>query len=205
VQARLGPGEIFTTLTNFPRLGCPDFTSPATAANPQGPVTKSLFFPDEAINFHPRFATLTANIRERRGSKVAINLPVFHDTATPRPFVEEFPDAQGSEGAAAALPDHVYMDAMGFGMGCCCLQVTFQATNIDEARLLYDQLVPIVEEVAGPGLSRRLIPSLPPRRRSSLPSPWLCPRHRRFIVGCLQTATAAGASVDLPALCAAGP
>ena len=29
---------------------------------------------------------------------------------------------------------------MGFGMGCCCLQVTFQACNISEARLLYDQL-----------------------------------------------------------------
>lgn len=32
------------------------------------------------------------------------------------------------------------MDAMAFGMGCCCLQVTFQCRNIDEARHLYDQL-----------------------------------------------------------------
>jgi glutamate--cysteine ligase catalytic subunit len=29
---------------------------------------------------------------------------------------------------------------MGFGMGCCCLQVTFQARNLSEARHLYDQL-----------------------------------------------------------------
>lgn len=43
----------------------------------------------------------------------------------------------------AALPDHVYMDAMGFGMGCCCLQLTFQACNIGEARTLYDQLTPL--------------------------------------------------------------
>lgn len=43
----------------------------------------------------------------------------------------------------AARPDHVYMDAMGFGMGCCCLQLTFQACNIDEARKLYDQLTPL--------------------------------------------------------------
>lgn len=35
------------------------------------------------------------------------------------------------------------MDAMGFGMGCCCLQVTFQACNINEARTLYDQLAPL--------------------------------------------------------------
>lgn len=43
----------------------------------------------------------------------------------------------------AALPDHVYLDAMGFGMGCCCLQLTFQACNITEARTLYDQLTPL--------------------------------------------------------------
>ena len=30
------------------------------------------------------------------------------------------------EGHKAAEPDHVYMDAMGFGMGLCCLQLTFQ-------------------------------------------------------------------------------
>lgn len=43
----------------------------------------------------------------------------------------------------AALPDHIYMDSMGFGMGCCCLQLTFQACNVDEARRVYDALVPI--------------------------------------------------------------
>lgn len=32
---------------------------------------------------------------------------------------------------------------MGFGMGCCCLQLTFQACNIAEARTLYDQLTPL--------------------------------------------------------------
>jgi hypothetical protein len=47
------------------------------------------------------------------------------------------------ESVEAALPNHVYMDAMGFGMGCCCLQLTFQACNINEARTLYDQLTPL--------------------------------------------------------------
>lgn len=42
-----------------------------------------------------------------------------------------------------AIKDCVYMDAMGFGMGCCCLQLTFQACNINEARTLYDQLTPL--------------------------------------------------------------
>lgn len=34
----------------------------------------------------------------------------------------------------------VHMDAMAFGMGCCCLQITFQATDIEESRFIYDQL-----------------------------------------------------------------
>jgi glutamate--cysteine ligase catalytic subunit len=29
---------------------------------------------------------------------------------------------------------------MAFGMGCCCLQVTFQAKDIDESRYIFDQL-----------------------------------------------------------------
>lgn len=49
------------------------------------------------------------------------------------------PDAR--EGAA--LPDHIYMDAMGFGMGCCCLQITFQACSVSEARRMYDAFVPV--------------------------------------------------------------
>ena len=42
---------------------------------------------------------------------------------TPSPFIEKFPEVEG-EGAAAALPDHIYLDSMGFGMGMSCLQVT---------------------------------------------------------------------------------
>ena len=45
---------------------------------------------------------------------------VFRDVNTPSPFTETLDD---DDARAAALPDHVYMDAMGFGMGCCCLQV----------------------------------------------------------------------------------
>ncbi|KAI8764616.1 glutamate--cysteine ligase catalytic subunit, partial [Biomphalaria glabrata] len=65
----------------------------------------------------------------------------FKDVNTKSPFVEDF-SSLGDDGssAAAAKPDHIYMDCMGFGMGNCCLQVTFQACNIDEAKTLYDQL-----------------------------------------------------------------
>ncbi|XP_032619898.1 glutamate--cysteine ligase catalytic subunit isoform X2 [Chelonoidis abingdonii] len=135
--------EALCTVTSFPRLGCPGFTLPECEPTPvEGGASKSLFFPDEAINKHPRFSTLTRNIRHRRGEKVVINVPIFKDKNTPSPFIETFPKDDG-EAAKAAKPDHIYMDAMGFGMGNCCLQVTFQACSISEARCLYDQLATI--------------------------------------------------------------
>ncbi|BGP49230.1 glutamate--cysteine ligase [Rhodotorula kratochvilovae] len=148
-KSRMKPHEVPLTLTTFPRLGAPGvFTDPYF--KPGGGVARSLFLPDEVINQHVRFPTLTANIRRRRGSKVAINMPVFVDENTPRPFVDptvprdrdDWPeDKNAREGAA--LDDHIYMDAMGFGMGCCCLQITFQACSVGEARRMYDAFVPV--------------------------------------------------------------
>ncbi|XP_034364846.1 glutamate--cysteine ligase catalytic subunit [Arvicanthis niloticus] len=138
----LGEHQALCTITSFPRLGCPGFTLPEYRPNPEeGGASKSLFFPDEAINKHPRFGTLTRNIRHRRGEKVVINVPIFKDKRTPSPFVETFPEDE--EASKASKADHIYMDAMGFGMGNCCLQVTFQACSISEARYLYDQLATI--------------------------------------------------------------
>lgn len=136
------PDASALSLTSFPRLGCTDFTVPPSKPTPNEGVSRSIFFPDDAtFGGHPRFKTLTRNIRERRGEKPAINIPVFRDVNTVQPFVEDY-SVLGDDGAskAAAKPDHIYMDCMGFGMGCCCLQMTFQACNIEEARMLYDQL-----------------------------------------------------------------
>ncbi|XP_012922537.1 glutamate--cysteine ligase catalytic subunit isoform X1 [Heterocephalus glaber] len=138
----LEENQALCTITSFPRLGCPGFTLPVYKPNPvEGGASKSLFFPDEAINKHPRFSTLTRNIRHRRGEKVVINVPIFKDKNTASPFIETFPE--DDEAARASKPDHIYMDAMGFGMGNCCLQVTFQACSISEASYLYDQLATI--------------------------------------------------------------
>lgn len=149
-RAYLLPHEVPMTLTSFPRLGVREvFTDPPT--DPAGATSShSLFLPEEITNPHARFPTLTANIRRRRGAKVAINVPLFFDTNTPRPFIDPtipwerdiYPeDHEARDGAAK--PDHIYLDAMGFGMGCCCLQITFQACNVDEARTVYDALVPV--------------------------------------------------------------
>ena len=51
-----------------------------------------MFFPDEAINgAYPRYKSVTQNIRERRGEKITINVPIFPDTNTQTPFVEDLP------------------------------------------------------------------------------------------------------------------
>lgn len=144
VSQLLEPDEVVMSLTSFPRLGAKDFTVPPTKPTTEG-ASQSLFIPDEVIfPGHPRFKNLTRNIRLRRGEKVAINVPVFKDKNTPSPYVEDL-TVLGDSGvsAKAAKVDHVYMDAMAFGMGCCCLQLTFQACNIQEARVLYDQLTPL--------------------------------------------------------------
>ena len=49
----------------------------------------------------------------------------------------------------SSLPPTIHMDAMGFGMGSCCLQVTFQAESQTESRALYDQLAVIAPLVVG--------------------------------------------------------
>ncbi|TFK44334.1 glutamate-cysteine ligase catalytic subunit [Crucibulum laeve] len=149
-RKHLKPNEVPLTFTSFPRLGVPgQFTEPYFS--PSDAISShSLFLPEEVTNPHARFPTLTANIRTRRGSKVAINLPIFVDEKTPRPFIDPtipwgrslYPEDQEAKNGAA-LPDHIYLDAMGFGMGCCCLQLTFQACNVTDARRMYDGLIPI--------------------------------------------------------------
>jgi glutamate--cysteine ligase catalytic subunit len=124
----LRENEIAPTVTCFPLMGVGDFIE-----NPQAfeaPASQSDCVPDYVINSYPRFAALTRNIRTRRGGKVNIQIPLFQDSNTP-----EF---QG--GAYLPSAPMIHMDAMVFGMGMCCLQVTFQARDVDESRYMYDQM-----------------------------------------------------------------
>merc|ERR1719281_1148530 len=72
--AVLGPNEVISTLTTFPLLGVGDFCDPPFP--PNGDIAQSIFVPDEIITPHPRFHTLTRNIRRRRGGKVEIRRPL---------------------------------------------------------------------------------------------------------------------------------
>lgn len=70
------------------------------------------------------------------GDRITFNLAYFSDY-----HYLTFGLSEAKQGAA--LPDHIYMDAMGFGMGCSCLQLTFQSCNVSDARRMYDGLIPI--------------------------------------------------------------
>ncbi|KAJ5651833.1 hypothetical protein N7507_009259 [Penicillium longicatenatum] len=148
-KAHMAPNESPITLTTFPRLGTKDdYIQPYYP--PSGPALRSQFVPDEIANPHIRFPTLAANIRSRRGRKVELNVPIFKDQNTPSPFKDPtvnydlhlWPEDDDVRNGAVK-DDHVYMDAMAFGMGSCCLQITFQAKNMTEGRRLYDQLSPL--------------------------------------------------------------
>lgn len=144
-MSQLPSNVVPLTLTSFPRMGCGEFTFPS--ASPIGPASQSLFLPDEIINKHMRFPTLTANIRKRRGHKVSINLPFYPDKNT-KLLDDSIPErdlfaSDKEPSLGAAKPGHVYMDSMGFGMGSSCLQVTMQAADIEQARYLYDTLAPL--------------------------------------------------------------
>lgn len=106
----------------------------------QVPYSQSDFVPDFVINPHPRFAALVNNIRSRRGTKVNIRVPLFHDTDTPEflAMTAETENEQNDNGPCQQ--PEIYMDCMAFGMGMCCLQVTFQARDLSESRYMYDQL-----------------------------------------------------------------
>lgn len=137
IQNMLPPGSGLCSLPAWPRMGTPGFVDGFEQV--QGDKSTSNYLPDFIINPHPRFGTLVQNIRRRRGKKVEIHVPVFIDEKTNLKLIND---------SLSTLPNfkeiedksEIYMDAMGFGMGCCCLQVTFQGRDLKESRYLYDQL-----------------------------------------------------------------
>ena len=112
----LSESQIAPSVSTYPLLGVDvssSRSSPPSAL--RGDIANSEYISDNLINPHPRFGALTRNIRARRGSNVNITVT-------------------GVDGSS------VHMDAMAFGMGCCCLQVTMQCRSDEESRYLHDQL-----------------------------------------------------------------
>jgi len=144
IQNALGKDECVMSAC-FPALGTSNFTYPPMKPDPKSFAgADSIMWPPKAYNLtYPRFACLMRSNVQRRGSKVAINVPIFKDKNTPSPYIEDFSPYGGtSEQTSNAKPDHIYMDHMCFGDGNCCVQATFQAPTLDDARYLYDQFIP---------------------------------------------------------------
>ena len=88
LRSKLRPGEVAPSMSTFPMLGVAGY---AHTERRGGPVAASLYVADDIINPHPRFGTLTQNIRLRRGANVAVKV-------------------RSEDGS-----DEVHMDAMAFG------------------------------------------------------------------------------------------
>ena len=114
-------GQYLFSIPIFPLMG-----SNNDQNNCNGPIANSNYISDDIIAPHPRFATLTKNIRLRRQSKVKIQVPLYIDKNTKLNKNQK---------------NIIEADAMAFGMGCNCLQVTFNTADLKEARYLYDQLI----------------------------------------------------------------
>ncbi|AGO13233.1 AaceriAFR086Cp [[Ashbya] aceris (nom. inval.)] len=138
-------GVVPLSTTVFARMGCADFVDLPEPWSHKNAVSRSLYLPDEIINRHTRFPTLTTNIRVRRGEKVCMNVPMFKDENTPERddtvYERDWFPREDRESLPASRPGHIYMDSMGFGMGCSCLQLTFSAPNVTMARYIYDTMV----------------------------------------------------------------
>ena len=102
IQSVLAPDERVLSIVSFPTFGVGTFTEPAHEAG--GNISLSAYSPDGCINPHPRFGTLTANIRQRRGSKVQINMPLFRDELTPEYMALSSASSASSSSAASVLP-----------------------------------------------------------------------------------------------------
>lgn len=96
----LSDNEIAPTVATFPLLGAlgDDGTYPPTKVG--GPKTESEYIGDDIINPHPRFGTLTQNIRMRRGEKVNIRVPLFRDLNTPE--YKNYSPIKGVEGCCGS-------------------------------------------------------------------------------------------------------
>lgn len=123
IKKHLGDNEYLVMLSHYPLMGCQFNQFIPKPINSYNNYSLSNTIIDNIINPHIRFKTLTKNIRERRGGKVEIDIPIDKDKNT------------------INIDDTIKMDCMAYGMGSCCLQLTIQLSCLPETLYLYDQMV----------------------------------------------------------------
>ncbi|OKP01357.1 Glutamate--cysteine ligase [Penicillium subrubescens] len=92
--------------------------------------------PNRLICPLPRYQLLAKNVQSRPQGRMRTYFPIYRDVLTSSPFHDDPPTGKG-------IPDHICLDELDIGTGCCSIQTTFQAANETEARWLYDQLIPL--------------------------------------------------------------
>eukprot|EP01041_Mallomonas_annulata_P007504 gene7504-15355_t len=125
--------EVAPSITTFPMLGVEGY---AHTKDKRGSYANSEYVSDAIINPHPRFTTLTKNIRSRRTSNVNILVPKDSSSKESNPSTK----VENTNTNENTKNNNVHMDAMAFGMGCTCIQITMQCRSEFESRLLADQL-----------------------------------------------------------------
>lgn len=129
MQSLIGRDAHPFTLTLFPLLGTPQNTYEGdTSALKNATYDSSQYVSDEIISTRTRYRTLEANARARKGDVMDIKIPLYRGSKT--------------ASAEAAVDDNEYVSLEGtiFGAGACGLQVTMEATDIEEACEIHDQL-----------------------------------------------------------------
>jgi len=112
----LNKNEIAPTVSAFPLLGTLGDDGSVPSVPVGGPVTLSEYIGDGIINPHPRFGTLTANIRQRRGAKVNIKVPLFRDKDTPEFKNLNLPQSGNSDGCRDSNSQQLWR----YGKGDSC-------------------------------------------------------------------------------------
>lgn len=165
----LGPNEIAPTVTAFPMLGVGQFFSPEgpldapasqsnfipdVCINPHprfAALTRSIrrrrgskvdirvpLFNDRMT---PEFAA--QNDEKKQNNEEGYVWQLNEDSspsASDGHSEQDVPRTVFGEPMVPEPTQDIHMDCMAFGMGSCCLQVTFQARDVAESRYLYDQL-----------------------------------------------------------------
>lgn len=117
------PHQQAMSLCVFPRVGVDDIW---TTPNP----------PNRLVCPLPRYQLLANNVQSRPQGRMRTYFPIYRDVLTFNSFRDDPPTGKG-------IPDHICLDELEIGTGCCSIQTTFQAVNETEARWLYDQLIPL--------------------------------------------------------------
>ena len=113
----LDDDEIAPTVSTFPMLGAQGDDGSVPPTKVGGPKTQSDYISDDIINPHPRFGTLTTNIRQRRGSKVNIRVPLYRDVNTP-----EYVNFQPAHGVADGCCGSDSQQLWRYGKGDYCAE-----------------------------------------------------------------------------------